>query len=344
LSKKVKKHLIIPIFIPHQGCPHRCVFCQQETITNLSKRLSTPDDIRNTIELAKESKYFLNQEPKEVAFYGGTFTSLPAASMTKMLGAVRHYVEKGIIQSIRLSTRPDSLSEEKLDILESFGVSIVELGVQSMDNKVLRLSNRGHTSLDTINAVRILKKRGFKVGIQLMSGLPGDSKEVFMDTIDKVIGLRPDMARLYPTLVIKGTKLAQWYKQGRYTPMGLKDTINLCKEACIQLENAGIPVIRIGLMSSPSLLEKGEIVAGPWHPSLGFLVRSAIHLEKIRPYLPVMGETKNILLHAPHKEIPLLVGYKKSGMRHIETITGSVIKDILPDDSIPYGEVAVTVL
>lgn len=344
MSKKIIRYFIIPIFLPHQGCPHRCVFCQQETITNLSGKQRTPDEIRNTIELAIKSKHFSTQKPKEVAFYGGTFTSLPIAYMTKILDAVRPYIEKNIIQSIRLSTRPDSLSEDRLKILESFNVSTVELGVQSMDDRVLLLSNRGHTSQDTVNAFEILKRRGFTVGAQLMPGLPGDSKEIFMDTIDKIIGLRPDMARLYPTLIIKGTKLAQWYKQRRYTPMGLKDTINLCKEACIRLENAGIPVIRIGLMSSPSLLEKGEIIAGPWHPSLGFLVRSAIYLEKIRPYLPVMGEAKDILLYAPQKEIPLLVGYKKNGMRRIEAITGSVIKDIIPDDSIPYGEVAVKVL
>jgi histone acetyltransferase (RNA polymerase elongator complex component) len=344
LSKRIIKYFIIPIFLPHQGCPYRCVFCQQETITNFSGKQRTTDEIINTIELAIKSKQFSTQKPTEVAFYGGTFTSLPVGYMAKMLGAVRPYMEKNIIQSIRLSTRPDSLNEDRLNILESFNVSTVELGVQSMDDRVLLLSNRGHTPQDTVNAFKILKRRGFSVGAQLMPGLPGDSKEIFMDTIDKVIGLRPDMARLYPTLVIRGTKLAQWYKQGSYTPMGLKDTINLCKEACIRLENAGIPVIRIGLMSSPSLLEKGEIIAGPWHPSLGFLVRSAIHLEKIRPYLPVMGETKHILLHAPQKEIPLLVGYKKSGMRHIEAITGSVIKDFIPDDSIPYGEVAVKVL
>jgi len=344
LSNKVKRHLIIPIFIPHQGCPHRCIFCQQKTITNLSERLLTPDDIRNTIELAIKSKHLLDKKPREVAFYGGTFTSLPTASMTKMLGAVLPFIERGIIQTIRLSTRPDSLGEDKLDILESFGVSTVELGVQSMDNRVLLLSNRGHTSLDTINAVRILKKRGFKVGIQLMPGLPGDSKELFMDTIDKVIDLKPAMARLYPTLVIKGTKLAQLYKQGTYNPMGLEDTVNLCKEACIKLENSGIPVIRIGLMSSPSLLKKGEIIAGPWHPSLGFLVRSAVHLERVRPYFSTLGEAKNIILHAPKEEIPLIMGHKRSGIRHIETIIGATIKDIIPDDSVPSGEVAFKIL
>jgi len=343
-KKRIRKNFIIPIFLPHQGCPHKCVFCQQQTITNYQGKQPTVDEIKNTIELALRSKRFSTKKSKEVAFFGGTFTSLSISSMTNMLGAVKPYIEKGVIQSIRLSTRPDSLSEDKLSILASFSVSTVELGVQSMDDRVLLLSERGHTSQDTINAFKILKSKGFTVGAQLMPGLPGDTKEIFMSTIDKVISLRPAMVRLYPALVIRGTKLAQWYKQGRYTPMDLKDTINLCKEACIQLENAGIPVIRIGLMSSPSLLKKGEIIAGPWHPSLGFLVRSAIHLEKIRPYLPADGETKAILLHAPHKEIPLLVGYKKNGMRHIETITGSVIKDIIPDDTIPCGKVAVTVL
>lgn len=344
MSKRVRKRLIIPIFIPHQGCPHRCIFCQQKTITNLSENLSAPDDIRNTIELAISSKRFVSQKGKEVAFYGGTFTSLPTASMIRMLGSVRPYVERGIIQSIRVSTRPDALGEDKLDILETFGVSTVELGVQSMNDKVLRLSNRGHTSRDTIHAVNSLKERGLRVGIQLMPGLPGDSQEVFMDTVDRVVGLNPDMARLYPTLVIKGTKLAQWYKEGKYIPMRIKDTVNLCKEACMRLEASGIPVIRIGLMSSPSLLGKGEIIAGPWHPSLGFLVRSAIHLERVRPYLPPMGEAKHIILRSPKGEIPLIMGYKKSGMRHIETITGAMIKDIVPDDSIPSGEVAFKIL
>ena len=340
MSKRVENHIIIPIFIPYQGCTNRCIFCQQWTITNRSENLRTPDDIRNTIEAAFKSKKYLTPGPKEIAFYGGTFTSLPGTEMARMLGAVRPYMEKGIIHAIRVSTRPDSLDKGKLDILKDYGVATVELGVQSMDNRVLSLANRGHSAEDTVNAVQLLKEGGFKVGVQLMPGLPGDSGEVFMDTIDKVIGLKPDMARLYPTLVIRGTKLAQWYNEGRYTPMGLRETINLCKEACIKLEGSGIPVIRIGLMSSPSLLKKGEIIAGPWHPSLGFLVRSAIHLQKVTPYLPAQKEAKAIILRAPQKEILLLLGYKKSGLRYLEAITGSIIKDIIPDDSIASGTVA----
>ncbi|HUU39441.1 MAG TPA: radical SAM protein, partial [Desulfatiglandales bacterium] len=299
MSKKIKKNFIIPIFIPNQGCPQRCVFCKQKTITSFSEKLPSPDHIKNIIESAITSKRIRNQKSKEIAYYGGTFTSLPTNTMEKMLGAVRPYKEKGIIHSIRLSTRPDSLSEEKLDILGFYDVSTVELGAQSMDNEVLSLSNRGHTSDDTINAVNILKKRGFNVGIQLMPGLPGDSEKIFMDTISKVIALKPDIARLYPTLVIRGTKLEQWHKQGIYHPLGLQDAVNLCKIASIRLENAGITVIRIGLMSSPSLLEKGEIIAGPWHPSFGFLVRSAIHLEKLREYMPATEEKKTIIIRAP---------------------------------------------
>lgn len=310
------------------------------TITNASEELCTPDDIKTTIELALGSKRFASQAPREIAFYGGTFTSLPTASMEGMLGAVRPFMKAGAIGAIRLSTRPDSIDEEKLDILQSYGVSTVELGAQSMDNEVLTLSNRGHTAGDTINAVQLLRKKGFKVGVQLMPGLPGDSRKVFMDTIDKVIGLRPHMARLYPTLVLKGTRLAQWYQGGRYNPMGLEETVSVCKDACMQLEASGIPVIRIGLMSSPSLLNKGEIIAGPWHPCLGFLVRSAMHIDRVRPYLPALGEARTIILRAPRRDIPLLKGYRNGGLRHLESVTGTTIDKIFPDDSIAQGEVA----
>jgi histone acetyltransferase (RNA polymerase elongator complex component) len=340
LSKGVKRRFIIPIFIPHQGCPHRCVFCQQRTITNTSEDLCTPHGIKTAIESAIGSKRFPSHTPKEIAFYGGTFTSLPTSSMKDMLSAVRPFMKQGVIGAIRLSTRPDSIDEEKLDILQSHGVATVELGAQSMDNGVLTLSNRGHTASDTVNALQLLKKRGFKVGVQLMPGLPGDSSEVFMDTIGKVVGLKPHMARLYPTLVLKGTKLAQWHKEGRYTPMGLEETVSVCKDACTSLEASGIPVIRIGLMSSPSLLNKGEIIAGPWHPSLGFLVRSAMHIDRVKPYLPALGEAKAIILRAPRQDIPLLVGYKNGGLRHLESIIGTTIDNILPDDSIAPGEVA----
>ncbi len=337
MSKKINKNFIIPIFIPNQGCPHRCIFCQQKTITNKSEALPSPQDIIDTIEIAIKSKRLVNKNQKEVAFFGGTFTSLPNEVMEEMLAAVNPYIKQGILHSIRISTRPDSLSEEKLNILDSFMVKTVELGIQSMDDNVLTLSNRGHTSQDTANAVKILRGKDFTIGAQLMPGLPGDSRDLFLSTIEKVITLKPNFARLYPTLVIKGTVLEQWYNKGKYRPMGLDAMVNLCKDACLQLENAGIPVIRIGLMSSPSLLKEGEIVAGPWHPSFGFLVRSAIYLERLKPRLPLRGDSKNITLRIHPNEIPLLIGYKKSGIKKIEAITDAVINDIIPDDSVTPG-------
>ncbi len=296
------------------------------------------------IESAIQSKRLPRQMAAEVAFYGGTFTALPNSFMTDMLEAVQPFMRKGIIQSIRVSTRPDALDGDKLDSLESYGVSTIELGIQSMDDEVLVLSRRGHTSEDTISAFATLRRRGFKIGAQLMPGLPGDTPELFLKTVDKVIALRPNMARLYPTLVIRGTTLARWYYQGKYTPMELVDTVNLCKEACMRFESAGIPVIRIGLMSSPSLLRRGEIVAGPWHPSLGFLVRSAIHLARLKPYLPTFNEPKTMILHAPRDEISLIMGYRKSGKRQIEALTGGVVAQIVPDDLIPLGKIVVTTL
>jgi histone acetyltransferase (RNA polymerase elongator complex component) len=340
LSEKIESHFIIPIFIPHQGCRHRCVFCQQNTITDRTKAIPSADGIRNIIELAVQSKRFPGRGQREVAFYGGTFTALPNTTMRKILDTVRPFLKNGTIQSIRLSTRPDALDRDKLRILESYGVSTVELGVQSMDDKVLLLSQRGHSSSDTVTAFTVLKERGFKAGAQLMPGLPGDSPERFMETIDKVVALKPDMARLYPALVIRGTKLAQWYKKGLYTPLGLDEAVNLCKKACIRLEDAGIPVIRIGLMSSPSLLKQGEIIAGPWHSSLGFLVRSAIHLEKVKPCLPLVGKKSSIVLFAPEKETPLIRGHKNRGIQQIEAITGASVKGVVSDNSVPAGKIA----
>jgi histone acetyltransferase (RNA polymerase elongator complex component) len=264
--------------------------------------------------------------------------------MVGMLSAVKPFIQEGVLSAIRVSTRPDSIDEAKLDILESYGVSTVELGAQSMDDEVLALSNRGHTASDTVNAVQLLRKRGFTVGVQLMPGLPGDSRTVFMHTIERVIAMKPHIARLYPTLVLKGTTLARWYREGTYAPMELEDTISICKDACIQLEASGISVIRIGLMSSPSLLADGEILAGPWHPSLGFVVRSAIHMERVKPYLPALGEAKTIMLYAPQNDIPLLKGYGNAGLRYLESVTGARIKRILPRESIAPGTLAYDVL
>ena len=225
--------------------------------------------------------------------------------------------------------------------MKAYGVLTVELGAQSMDDRVLSLSNRGHTAKDTVKGVEALRERGFRVGIQLMPGLPGDSSECFRSTITEVIRLHPDMVRLYPALVIQGTELVHWYRGGRYLPLSLEAAVEICMEGCMRLESENIPVIRIGLMSSPTLLKEGQIVAGPWHTAFGFLVRSGIHLKRIASCLPAQGEVSKIRIHAPEREIPLVRGYKNQGIEWIEQWTGAKVVGVESDDSIASGEIRI---
>ncbi|MCF8129417.1 MAG: radical SAM protein [Deltaproteobacteria bacterium] len=331
--------LIVPIFISHAGCPHRCLFCDQEKITAQTIHRTGPQEVRKILDAAIKGKGFASSQNRELAFYGGTFTGLEKAHMESLLNAAAPYVRNNVVQSIRISTRPDSLDAERLSILKTYHVATVELGVQSMDDRVLALSERGHTAEDTIKAVRMLKDHGFKVGVQLMPGLPGDSKEDFLATIDKVLALNPHMARLYPALVIKGTGLARLYDERSYRPFSLTEAVDLCAKSVILLEKNGIPVIRIGLMNSPSLSEKNRIVSGPWHPAFGFLVRSAIHFKRIVPDLFAPGEGSQARICAPLREIPLVRGYKNQGIRKIEEMTGAKIIDVVPDDTVAAGRI-----
>jgi histone acetyltransferase (RNA polymerase elongator complex component) len=280
----------------------------------------------------------------EVAFYGGTFTGLSEERIMELLGAVMPYLREGLFHSIRLSTRPDALQEGKLELLRRFGVSTVELGAQSMDNRVLDLSRRGHLAEHTVAGVRGLQTHGFKVGIQLMPGLPGDTEEGFRRTVDRVLELKPDMVRLYPALVIRGTELETRYLEGLYRPLTLWEAVRICVEATARFERNGIPVIRIGLMSSPSLLEEGTIVAGPWHRAFGFLVRSKIHRQRIGPLLPEPGRAERIRLRVPRREIPLVRGHENTGLREIEEKSGAVVVEVRPDDSLLPGRLEVDLL
>jgi histone acetyltransferase (RNA polymerase elongator complex component) len=339
-----KRALIVPIFIPNEGCPYRCIYCHQEKITSQSAQPVDESAIKQALHNAINATGFHASREREVAFYGGTFTRLPVGRMKEMLEAVAPFVRRGLFKSIRVSTRPDSLQEEQLHLLRKLGVATVELGTQSMDDGVLKLSRRGHTARDTVDSVHLLKAHGFKVGIQLMPGLPGDSEETFLETVSEVIKLRPDMVRLYPTLVIKGTELATWYKENRYHPLSLDAAIRICQVSCVRLEQKAIPVIRIGIMSSPALLSGDEIMAGPWHTAFGFLVRSGIHQEKIVSQLQAQGVAGQIRLRVPSAEIPLVRGYKNQGLRLIEEKTGAKVTGVMPDEAVPSGQIRVDVL
>ena len=341
MSERKIRPLIVPIFIPNQGCPHRCIFCDQEKITSQSHRRVNAEYVEKVLDTAVHSKSFDLKRDPEIAFYGGTFTMLSTGRIKELLEAAAPYIRKRFFRSVRVSTRPDALDQDRLNVMKDRGVLTVELGAQSMDDRVLSLSQRGHSAEDTVSAVHILRRNGFRVGLQLMPGLPGDTKDTFRSTITQVVKLRPDMVRLYPAVVIQGTELARRHAQGRYQPLTLENAVDICMESCIRLESEGIPVIRIGLMSSPSLLENGRIVAGPWHTAFGFLVRSGIHLKKIEPDLPGQGKALQIIIHAPKMEIPMVRGYKNQGLKWIEAKTGARVITVKSDDTIPQGKIRV---
>ena len=340
-DQRSKKSLIVPVFIPNQGCPDRCVYCDQEKVTSQTAGSIQAAAVTGVLEQAVRSPRFNPGGQAEVAFYGGTFTRLPKAKMQELLEAVAPYMKQGMFHSIRLSTRPDALDRQTLLFLKSFKVETVELGAQSLDDEVLNLSRRGHSARDTVESVRLLREHGLRVGIQLMPGLPGDSAERFLATVDRVVDLHPDMVRLYPTVVLEGTELAQWHRNGRYEPWGLDEAVEVCSESVLRLEGQGIPVIRIGLMSSPSLRKAGQVVAGPWHEAFGHRVRSEVYHRKIESFLPGRGEATNIRIRVHPKEVPLMRGFKNRGIRAVEMKTGATVDGVIPDASLPSGHIRV---
>ncbi len=270
MAKKIP-YLIIPIFIPFGGCPHQCVFCDQTKITGASL-LPSQTEIGRTIE--EYLSTWTRGGRKEVAFYGGTFTGFPMDVQEDFLKGAHRYIKSGRIDSIRISTRPDYICDETIKVLKKYGVGAVELGVQSMVNSVLRNSGRGHGGKDTVRAVRLLKEAGIKVGIQLMPGLPGDTKNTIINTARRVIILKPNFVRIYPTLVIKDTPLHDMYLMGKYKPWVLEDMVDVCQEIYKLFTRANVTIIRMGLQASKELEE--NIIAGPYHPSFRQLVEGRV--------------------------------------------------------------------
>ncbi len=257
-----KRHLIIPIFLPFAGCPNRCVFCDQNGIAGRSALPST-DEVRATI--SSYLSTWKGSGPREIAFYGGSFTGLSEEDQNAYLETAFGFVKDGSIGSIRVSTRPDYISTGIIENLERHGVGTVELGAQSMSEEVLRLSGRGHSPADTIRAVAMLKDASFKVGLQFMPGLPGDTETTVLETARAILALTPDLARVYPALVLKGTPMHKMFLEGSYAPWDLGRMVDVCSLISEMFKEAGVPIVRMGLHPSKDLEE--ALVAGPYHPS-----------------------------------------------------------------------------
>ena len=272
---------IVPVFVPHLGCPHRCVFCDQRRISGETRPVGA-ETVREA--LAAAAALPDHGTKRQLAFYGGSFTAIPEARQIELLSAAREGIERGWIDSIRLSTRPDAIDDEILERLIHFGVETIELGAQSMDDGVLLASGRGHTAEDVRRAARLVKAAGFQLILQMMTGLPGDTDEKSLFTAKELIALRPDGVRIYPTVVVRGTELHDMWRKGLYCEHTVEDAVRVCAKLLPLFTEAGIPVIRLGLNPTDEL-SGGEAVAGAYHPALGELVRSSILRDRAEKLL-----------------------------------------------------------
>ena len=281
--------LIIPIFIMNNGCPHRCIFCNQKiTAGNFSPRIT-----KKFFDAEVNSYLAWNKDKSrkvEIAFYGGSFTGVAPDYQEELLVRANSFIQDGLVDSIRISTRPDYISESSLPLLKKYGVTTVEIGAQSFIDEVLLFAQRGHNADSIARAMTFLKGNGFRTGLHLMAGLPKDTKERFVYSIDKTIELHPDTVRIHPVIVFGGTALAEEFQKGKYKPLELSEAVELCRLAWEKLSTAGIRVIRMGVQLTPEMEKKGAVLAGPAHPGFGSLVLSSIFydytkklLEKVPP-------------------------------------------------------------
>lgn len=275
-----KEYYIIPIFVPHEGCPHNCVFCNQNTITG-SQNVVDSEFVRNTVEEYLETIANKNATI-EVSFFGGTFTAIDMKKQKELLQVAKEYKNAGKIKNIRLSTRPDYINREILDNLKKFEVDIIELGVQSLDEDVLRMAGRGHSVASVYDASKLIREYGFTLGHQIMPGLPGDNFKRDIDTVKKVIDIKPDICRIYPSLVIKNTPMEEMYLRNEYIPYTLEEAVQICKELYGMFISNDIEVIRVGLQPTEEINTGREIVAGPFHPAFRELIMGSIYSDIIK--------------------------------------------------------------
>lgn len=304
-------HANISIFVTHIGCPHLCSFCNQVHITG-NAVLPDEETVDNAVSVAKNSRNF-SPENTEIAFFGGSFTAIDRKYMISLLESAYKYVKNGTVKGIRISTRPDYIDKEVLTILKNYGVTSIELGAQSMYDEVLEANERGHTAGDVVSASRLIKDYGFSLGLQMMTGLYKSDFDKDIGTAEKIIGLKPDTVRIYPTVILKNTALAKKYESGEYKPYSFDETAELCAKLLLRFEEENIAVIRLGLHS----VEEGQYLAGTFHPAFREICQSRIFFNKILELLDEKGDY--ILLTAP-SEISKVIGQKKENLLKLENL------------------------
>lgn len=296
----------IPVFVPHVGCPNDCAFCNQRSITGIIEA-PAPESVGEIVETWLSGG---KTGENTVAFFGGSFTGIDTSLQRRYLAAAKRYLDKGLVSGIRLSTRPDYIDEERLDLLAEYGVTNIELGAQSMDDSVLAAAGRGHNAEAVRRASELIRGRGFVLGLQMMTGLPLDTPEISLATADEFIRLGAEETRIYPTLVMEHTRLAELYRAGEYSPQTVGEAADLGALLYEKFKRAGVKVLRIGLSDSEDL--KGGCVAGPYHPAMGELVMS----RYIRNQLEKYAECGKLEVAAPKKYFSKIIGNKKCNQKY----------------------------
>lgn len=317
----MKKQYIIPIFVPHLGCPNDCIFCNQKSISGQKKNI-TKEEAKKIID--NYLKSIKDEDAQiEIAFFGGSFTAIEKEKQEELLQVAYEYVQSGQVESIRISTRPDCIDKETLKWLKKYKVKTIELGVQSANDYILKRANRGHTFEDVKKASKMIRWNGFKLGHQMMVGLPESTRIDEINTAKALVKLKPKMVRIYPVLVVKNTKLEKEYEEGIYQPLSVAQAVEVCKEIVRIFANKKIDIIRIGLQNTDEISDptnkNSEVVAGPYHPAFRQLVESAMWYDAI------VGKIKK--LNAKVKEVEVsvnpidannVIGHKKENVMKLK--------------------------
>lgn len=315
---------IIPIFVPHRGCNNKCVFCNQRKISGEIKDL-TAQEVESNIVQYLEKNQNVDYSKIQVAFYGGSFTGIEKEKQIEFLTVAKKYIDQNKIESIRLSTRPDYITEEILEYLKEYGVQTIELGVQSLNEAVLKASKRGHDIEVVETSSKLIKQYGFELGLQMMIGLPNSNEQFEYETAKKIIELEPNVVRIYPTLVIKDTELAQMYEKGDYIPYNLEKSIEICAKLLKCFENHDINVIRIGLQTTDNINEGKDVLAGPFHPAFGELVRQRVVRNEIEEYISNI-DSKILIVECNRKDISKIIGNHKENTKYFKDKYNRVLK------------------
>ncbi len=338
--KKVKRQYIIPIFVPHLGCPNDCSFCNQKSISGKSK-MPTEEEVRNKIE--SDLKSFREENAHiEIAFFGGSFTGIDLELQEKYLSIANEYIKSKKVNEIRLSTRPDYISKDILKMLKKYGVKTIELGVQSTNDYILQRCRRGHTFNDVKKASKLIRRYGFRLGHQVMVGLPESTKLDELRCAKDVIKLKPKLVRIYPVLVIKNTRLEQEYKAGEYQPLTVMQAVERCKEMVYLFNKHNVEVIRIGLQNTEEITDpsnkNSEVIAGPYHPAFGQLVDDSIWYDSIVDKIKKINvKVKEVKIKVNFSDMNNVIGHKKENLKKLKEIY-DVDVQVVADNTIKQGK------